>query len=81
GYYNSLHQMAVCYRYLGNSKSADSLTNIGLALTSGNNEFRQEYGYFLKEKGIQQFREKDYQNSIKSLNGSLISIASVDDFA
>jgi YesN/AraC family two-component response regulator len=81
GYYNSLHQMAVCYRYLGHSKSADSLTNIGLSLTTGNKDFKQEYGYFLKEKGIRQFYEKDYENSIKSLSGSLISIASVDDFA
>lgn len=81
GYYNSLHQMAVCYRNLGIPKSADSLTNIGLSLTTGNKDFSQEYGYFRKEKGISQYYEKDYQNSIKSLNGSLISIASVDDFA
>ncbi|MBT2559853.1 helix-turn-helix transcriptional regulator [Pedobacter sp. ISL-68] len=81
GYYNSLHQMAVCYRYLGYSKSADSLVNIGVSLTTGNDDYKQEYGYFLKERGISQFREKDYRNAIKSLNVSLISIANVDDFA
>jgi YesN/AraC family two-component response regulator len=81
GYYNSLHQMSVCYRYLGKSKSADSLTNIGLSLTAGDQRHKQEYGYFLKEKGIREFWEKDYHNSIKSLNASLVSIASVNDFA
>ncbi|WP_157886096.1 AraC family transcriptional regulator [Chryseobacterium glaciei] len=81
GYYNSLHQMAVCYRNLGNQKSADSLTNIGLSLTSSNKDYQQEYGYFLKEKGIGQFYKRDYHNSIKSLESSITSISGVNDFA
>ncbi|ANF50296.1 hypothetical protein A0O34_07100 [Chryseobacterium glaciei] len=81
GYYNSLHQMAVCYRNLGRPKSTDSLTNIGLSLTIGDKDFRQEYGYFLKEKGIHQFSAGDYRNSINSLKNAIASMASVNDFA
>jgi AraC-like DNA-binding protein len=81
GYYNSLHQMAVCYRNLGSPKSADSLTNIGLSLTTGDKDFRQEYGYFLKEKGIYQFSKGDYRNSINSLKNAVASITGVNDFA
>ncbi|WP_345202622.1 helix-turn-helix domain-containing protein [Chryseobacterium ginsengisoli] len=81
GYYNSLHQMIVCYRNLGNYGLADSLISIGLLSTSSNEDFRQEYGYFLKEKGIGEFCKKEYQNSIRTLKRSVESIANVNDFA
>lgn len=81
GYYNSIHQMAVCYRNLGEYKAADSLIGIGLSGTSGSKEYMQEYGYFLKERGIEEFRKKQYQNAISSLKSSVGSIAAVNDFA
>lgn len=81
GYYNSIHQMAVCYRNMGNYKPIDSLIGIGLSGTSESKEFMQEYGYFLKERGIEEFRKKQYQNAISSLKSSVGSIAAVNDFA
>lgn len=81
GYYNSLHQMIVCYRNLGNYRLADSLINIGLLSTSSNEDFLQEYGYFLKEKGIWEFCKREYKNSIRTLKRSVESIANVNDFA
>ncbi|WP_454045104.1 helix-turn-helix domain-containing protein [Chryseobacterium sp. Marseille-Q8038] len=81
GYLNSIHQMAVCYRNLKDYKTADSLVSIGLSETSGSKEYLQEYGYFLKERGIAQFRKKDYKNAISSLKSSIGSISAVNDFA
>ncbi|RLJ75149.1 helix-turn-helix domain-containing protein [Pedobacter alluvionis] len=81
GYYNSLHQMSICYRNLGQQKKADSLTLIGLSLTTGDHEYQQEYGYFLKEKGISEFYKHDYISSITTLQRSKKYIANVDDFA
>lgn len=81
GYYNSIHQMAVCYRKIGNLKSADSLIALGLCQTASSKEYMQEYGYFLKEKGIQQFGEKKYNDAIFSLKSSIKSISAVNDFA
>ncbi|QIH34470.1 AraC family transcriptional regulator [Sphingobacterium sp. DR205] len=81
GYYNSVHQMAVCYRNLGNYEAADSLICIGLSGTSGSKEYMQEYSYFLKEKGIDEYRKKRYQSAISSLRSSIGSIDAVNDFA
>ncbi|WP_435524200.1 hypothetical protein [Chryseobacterium indoltheticum] len=58
GYYNSLHQMSVSYRKLNNYKALDSILDIGLQQTKNNKNFQQEYGYFLKEKGINEYRKK-----------------------
>lgn len=81
GYFNSIHQMAVCYRNLGKFKQSDSLIAMGLAQTATSKEYMQEYGYFLKEKGIQQFRNKQYEQAISSINSSIRSILAVNDFA
>lgn len=81
GYLNSIHQMIVCYRNLGRYKSADSLTAIGLASSFNNSEYKQEYGYFLKERGIEYYREKRYDKAINSLSSALIPISNVNDFA
>ncbi|WP_157967937.1 helix-turn-helix domain-containing protein [Chryseobacterium elymi] len=81
GYLNSVHQMAVCYRNLKDYKTADSLVSIGLSETSGSKEYLQEYGYFLKERGIAEFRKKEYKNAISSLRSSIGSISAVNDFA
>ena len=81
GYFNSMHQMAVCYRNLGQFKKADSIVSEGLYQSASSKEYMQEYGYFLKEKGIQQFRDKQYDQAISSINSSIKSISAVNDFA
>lgn len=81
GYYNSLHQMAVSYRKLNNYKAVDSLLNIGFQQTKNNKDFQQEYGYFLKEKGIDEYRKKNYRNSLSLLHESIKPITNINDFA
>ncbi|MCD1117376.1 helix-turn-helix domain-containing protein [Chryseobacterium turcicum] len=81
GYYNSLHQMAVSYRKLNNYKAVDSLLNIGFQQTKNNKDFQQEYGYFLKEKGINEYRKKNYRNSLNLLHESIKPITNINDFA
>jgi AraC-like DNA-binding protein len=81
GYYNSLHQMIMCYIYLKDYQKADSLTVSGLNQTGNAEDFLQEKSYFLKCRGILYFHKKKYKEAIESLNGSLPKIISNDDFA
>ncbi|OPC69923.1 hypothetical protein BAZ12_08865 [Elizabethkingia miricola] len=81
GYLNTIHQMGVCYRKLGQYQKADSLIALGLSRTWKNPQFGQEYSYFLKEEGIRKFRGKDYGGAIKALQSSLPAISNIDDFA
>lgn len=81
GYYNSLHQAIVCYRNLGDFKTADSLINVGLSKTADAKEFPLEHSYFLKCKGVIDFHNKSYQESIKLLNKALPEIKRNKDFA
>jgi len=81
GYYNTLHQMAVCYRNLGNFKTADSLVDLGLISTVKNEEYSQEYSYFLKEKGIGKYCAKEHHNAINLLRQSLTGLSRNGDFA
>ncbi len=81
GYYNSLHRIIVCQRNLHNYKSVDSLINIGLLQTQNNTDYKQEYGYFLKEKGIEEFRKKEFAKAIKALNESIKPIVHINDFS
>lgn len=81
GYYNSLHQAIVCYRNLRNFKTADSLINVGLSKTADAKEFLLEHSYFLKCKGVLDFHNKSYQESIKLLNKALPEIKKNKDFA
>lgn len=81
GYYNTLHQMAVCYRNLHNYRLADSIVSVGLANTLKNEDFKQEHSYFLKEQGISKYRNKDYQGAIKTLELSLPALQDINDFA
>lgn len=81
GYYNSLHQMSVCYRHLGQRKSADSITEIGLALTAIDKDYEQEYGYFLKEKGLSEFDKGSFVQAISDLRSSKKCMTGVKDFS
>lgn len=80
GYYNSLHRMIVCHRQLKNYKAVDSLLNIGLSQTQNNQDYSQEHGYFLKEKGIEEYRKQDFKNALISLQKSLQPITHINDF-
>ncbi len=71
GYLNSLHQAIVCYHYLENYKSADSLITAGLQFTDKFNDFIKERNYFLKSKGISDYYFRRYGSSIKNLKNSL----------
>ncbi len=79
GYLNSIHQMVVSYRYLKDTKKADSLTDIGLLKTFNNKDFVQERSYFLKSKGISEYNNNKYQTAIDNFDQSLNLMK--DDFA
>lgn len=81
GYYNSLHQMTVAYRKLNNYKAVDSLLGIGFQQTKNNKDYQQEYGYFLKEKGINEYHKKKYKVSLALLHESIKPITNINDFA
>ncbi len=81
GYYNSLHRIIVCYRNMQQFKAVDSLINVGIFRTQNMKDYQQEYGYFLKEKGIEEFRKRQYRQSLHSLKSSLVPIVHINDFA
>lgn len=81
GYYNSLHQMAICYRHLKKYKAADSVIAIGLSSTYRSQDYKLEYSSFLKEKGINSYMNKDYKSAVNSLSASLPELTAVNDFA
>ncbi|WP_223609527.1 AraC family transcriptional regulator [Chryseobacterium sp. OSA05B] len=81
GYYNSLHQMIVCYQHLKNFKVSDSLINVSLSKTYDMDEFSLERGYFFKCKGLLEYNHKNYNAAISDLNQSLQPILKAKDFA
>lgn len=81
GYYNSLHQMAISYRNLENFQLADSITTVGLKDIGASKEHRQEAGYFFKEKGISEFRKKEYSTAIATLSSSTVALSKINDFS
>lgn len=66
GYLNTLHQMMICERQLNHWDEVDSLL-LRTDRYRNINEFAQEKGYFLKEKGILAFRKGDWQQAVDSL--------------
>lgn len=81
GYLNSLYQMIICYRHLGNYKEADKAIETGFAEIGNNPEYELEKGYFLLSKGISEHRNNRFQLALKNLNESLPAIKSSRDFA
>jgi len=81
GYFNSLHQMIVCYINMKDYQKVDSLTLVGLDQIGTTDDFLQEKSYFLKCRGVSYFHQKKYQEAIESLNASLPKIIRNDDFA
>ncbi len=81
GYYNSLHQLIYCYQQMGDDDSADRLIEIGKREIPKNLDFVQLRSYFLKSKGISEFRKGNYEQSIADLNRALAELLRVNDFA
>lgn len=81
GYYNTLHQMMVCYRNLKQFKTSDSLVNVALSKTYDMDEFALERGYFFKCKGLMEYNHKNYRAAISDLNRSLDPLLKAQDFA
>lgn len=79
GYLNSIHQMIVCYRNMNDFQKVDSLTEVGLLKTFNNSDFSQERSYFLKSKGISEYRNNRFNSAINYFNQSLQLMK--DDFA
>lgn len=81
GYLNSLHQLIICYRNLGQYKETDSAIETGLAEVGNNPDYAQEKAYFLLSKGISEYRNNRYESALSNLNQSLASIKKGRDFA
>lgn len=81
GYLNSLHQLTVCYRNLNDYKKADSIITVGLSETNNNKDYNLEQGYFLKERGIEEYRKKYFTASLQTLHKSIMPIRNINDFA
>lgn len=81
GYYNSLHQLINCYQQMGDDDSVDRLIEIGKREIPQNLDFVQLRSYFLKSKGISEFRKGNYEQSIADLNRALPELIEVNDFA
>lgn len=81
GYYSSLHQLIYCYQQMGDDDSADRLIEIGKREIPQNLDFVQLSSYFLKSKGISEFRKGNYEQSIADLNRALPELIEVNDFA
>ena len=81
GYYSSLHQLIYCYQQMGDDDSADRLIEIGKREIPQNLDFVQLRSYFLKSKGISEFRKGNYEQSIADLNRAFPELVRVNDFA
>ncbi len=70
GYLNTLHQIMICERQQNRLDNAERI----IALTykyRNNSDFRQEKGYFLKERGIISFKRNQYRQAIDSLQAAV----------
>ncbi|HCR76815.1 MAG TPA: AraC family transcriptional regulator, partial [Chryseobacterium sp.] len=66
---------------MGDDDSADRLIEIGKREIYQNLDFVQLRSYFLKSKGISEFRKGNYEQSIADLNRALPELLKVNDFA
>lgn len=81
GYYNSLHQMVICYRNLKQYEIADNLVEKGLLSLADQDQFLLEKSYLLKCRGISAYHHKNYAGSIHDLNSSLQELVKSNDFS
>lgn len=81
GKLNTLHQIAVCFERMKEYSKADSIVNIGFETVKKDIVYRQELGYFLKSRGITNFRKGSYSAAIDDLSHSTKLLNEPLDFA
>lgn len=80
GYFNTLHQMIVCYQALGNYKDAKKLIDEGITKTPKDKFFYLENAYFEKANGVSDFYQKKYKEAINNFDLALPDLIKKDDF-
>lgn len=83
GYFNSLHQLTICYGNMMQYEKADSIVLVGLSQidnTDNARDFTMERNYFVKSRGILNFYHHNNEGAIADLNQSLPAIIEADDF-
>ncbi|MDX8568165.1 AraC family transcriptional regulator [Elizabethkingia sp. HX XZB] len=81
GYFNSQHQLAVCYRNMNNYLKADSIVSIGLENTTGRDDFALEKSYFLSDRAVSDYNKRNYSSSIANLKEAVSKILKSGDYA
>lgn len=81
GYFNSQHQLAVCYRNMNNYLKADSIVSIGLENTTGRDDFALEKSYFLSDRAVSEYNKRNYSSSIANLKEAVSKILKSGDYA
>ncbi|WP_326982428.1 helix-turn-helix domain-containing protein [Chryseobacterium sp. MYb264] len=81
GYFNSLHQLVVCYRNVSRLDTADIMLRNGLGEIGLSADYRQEKGYFQLNKGILEYKKNKYKEAVGYLSSALESLQESGDFA
>ncbi|MGH1517097.1 helix-turn-helix domain-containing protein [Chryseobacterium sp. JK1] len=81
GYYNSIHQMIICYLNLKQYQLAEDLLDKGLRNLNEDDDFVLEKSYLLKCRGILEYSRKNYNGSIHDLKGALKEMIKSNDFS
>lgn len=66
GYLNTLHQMMICRRNLKQWSGVEKLLRQSYAYQDSLS-FKQEQGYFLKERGILAYEKENYNHAVQNL--------------
>lgn len=83
GYFNSLHQLTICYGNTVQYEKADSIVSLALAQIDQRSiirDFRTERNYFIKSRGILNFYQHNYEGAVADLKQSLPAIIDADDY-
>jgi len=81
GYFNSLHLASVAYTRLGLFYKADSVIREGINRTGSQSPFSLEKAYFLKSRGIRNFRKMKYSDALEDFREAVPELKKTDDFA
>lgn len=80
GYFNSLHQIAICYSRLKKFEKVETICKNGLSKVPNDRFFDLERGYFYKCLGINAFDQSFYNSSIDYFEKALPILKKNDDF-
>ena len=81
GYLNSLHQSIICLNELKRYDEAIKKINSGLTEVEGDLNFYLERSYLFKTKGVAEYHQGKYNESIASFRNALSGIEKKNDFA